>query len=59
MEGNDGEMEEFGPSLSEDLIIQTFPFSVVVPAALEARNKLAANQGKARLLLFGQIVYAL
>uniref|UniRef100_A0A8D3C091 Nucleolar pre-ribosomal-associated protein 1 n=1 Tax=Scophthalmus maximus TaxID=52904 RepID=A0A8D3C091_SCOMX len=45
MEGNDGEMEEFGPSLSEDLIIQTFPFSVVVPAALEARNKLAANQG--------------
>uniref|UniRef100_A0A3B4ZKD7 URB1 ribosome biogenesis homolog n=1 Tax=Stegastes partitus TaxID=144197 RepID=A0A3B4ZKD7_9TELE len=40
MEGNDGEMEEFGPSLSEDLIIQTFPFSVVVPAALESRNKL-------------------
>ncbi|XP_040902942.1 nucleolar pre-ribosomal-associated protein 1 [Toxotes jaculatrix] len=45
MEGNDGEMEEFGPSLSEDLIIQTFPFSVVVPAALEARNKLPANKG--------------
>uniref|UniRef100_A0A671V9A0 URB1 ribosome biogenesis homolog n=1 Tax=Sparus aurata TaxID=8175 RepID=A0A671V9A0_SPAAU len=40
MDGNEGEMEEFGPSLSEDLIIQTFPFSVVVPAALEARNKL-------------------
>ncbi|GAA6232726.1 nucleolar pre-ribosomal-associated protein 1 [Lates japonicus] len=45
MEGNDGVMEEFGPSLSEDLIIQTFPFSVVVPAALEARNKLPANKG--------------
>uniref|UniRef100_A0A665V070 URB1 ribosome biogenesis homolog n=1 Tax=Echeneis naucrates TaxID=173247 RepID=A0A665V070_ECHNA len=42
MEGNDGEMEEFGPSISEDLIIQTFPFSVVVPAALEARNKLVS-----------------
>ncbi|XP_058490255.1 nucleolar pre-ribosomal-associated protein 1 [Solea solea] len=45
MDGNDGEMEQFGPSLSEDLIIQTFPFSVVVPAALEARNKLPANKG--------------
>ncbi|XP_070761902.1 nucleolar pre-ribosomal-associated protein 1 [Enoplosus armatus] len=45
MEGNEGEMEEFGPSLSEDLIIQTFPFSVVVPAALEARNKLPADKG--------------
>uniref|UniRef100_A0A3B4ZN57 URB1 ribosome biogenesis homolog n=1 Tax=Stegastes partitus TaxID=144197 RepID=A0A3B4ZN57_9TELE len=45
MEGNDGEMEEFGPSLSEDLIIQTFPFSVVVPAALESRNKLPADRG--------------
>ncbi|XP_047450940.1 nucleolar pre-ribosomal-associated protein 1 isoform X2 [Mugil cephalus] len=45
MEGNDGEMEEFGPSLSEDLIIQTFPFSAVVPAALEARNKLPADKG--------------
>ncbi|XP_041796305.1 nucleolar pre-ribosomal-associated protein 1 isoform X2 [Chelmon rostratus] len=45
MEGNEGEMEEFGPSLSEDLIIQTFPFSAVVPAALEARNKLSADKG--------------
>uniref|UniRef100_A0A673CAF6 URB1 ribosome biogenesis homolog n=1 Tax=Sphaeramia orbicularis TaxID=375764 RepID=A0A673CAF6_9TELE len=44
MESNDGEMEEFGPPLSEDLIIQTFPFSVVVPAALEARNKLPAGK---------------
>lgn len=47
MEGNDGDMEEFGPSLSEDLIIQTFPFSAMVPAALEARNKLPAGDGKA------------
>uniref|UniRef100_A0A3B3CZ91 URB1 ribosome biogenesis homolog n=1 Tax=Oryzias melastigma TaxID=30732 RepID=A0A3B3CZ91_ORYME len=39
MEGSEGEMEEFGPALSEELIIQTFPFSAVVPAALEARNK--------------------
>lgn len=46
MEGNEGEMEEFGPSLSEDLIVQTFPFSVLVPAALEARNKLPAHKGE-------------
>ncbi|PWA28006.1 hypothetical protein CCH79_00012128, partial [Gambusia affinis] len=45
MEGSEGEMEEFGPSLSEDLIIQTFPFSAAVPAALEARNKLPADKG--------------
>ncbi|XP_061575705.1 nucleolar pre-ribosomal-associated protein 1 [Cololabis saira] len=44
MEGNDGEMEEFGPSLTEDLIIQTFPFSAVIPAALVARNKLQADK---------------
>lgn len=55
MDGNEGEMEEFGPSLSEDLIIQTFPFSVVVPAALEARNKLAAEKGKAPLPQLGLI----
>uniref|UniRef100_A0A3P8W600 URB1 ribosome biogenesis homolog n=1 Tax=Cynoglossus semilaevis TaxID=244447 RepID=A0A3P8W600_CYNSE len=45
MDGNDGQMEEFGPSLNEDLIIQTFPFSALVPAALEARNKLPSNIG--------------
>lgn len=45
MEGTEGEMQEFGPSLSEDLILQTFPFSVFVPAALEARNKLPADKG--------------
>uniref|UniRef100_A0A667XRF8 URB1 ribosome biogenesis homolog n=1 Tax=Myripristis murdjan TaxID=586833 RepID=A0A667XRF8_9TELE len=45
MEGNEGEMEDFGPALTDDLIIQTFPFSAVVPAALEARNKLPADKG--------------
>lgn len=49
LEGNDGEMEEFGPLLSDDLIIQTFPFSVLVPAALEARNNLAVNKSKAQI----------
>ncbi|KAJ0022339.1 hypothetical protein NQD34_009829 [Periophthalmus magnuspinnatus] len=44
MESSDGEMEEFGPPLSEELIIQTFPFSALVPAALEARNKLPSEK---------------
>lgn len=42
MEGGEGEVEELGPSLSDDLITQTFPFSPVVPATLEARNGLPA-----------------
>lgn len=45
MESAESEMQEFGPSLSEELILQTFPFSVLVPAALEARNKLPVNKG--------------
>ncbi|NWH61609.1 NPA1P protein, partial [Geococcyx californianus] len=40
MEGSDGLDEETGFTLTEDMIIQTFPFSAVVPAALEARNML-------------------
>ncbi|XP_014108968.1 PREDICTED: nucleolar pre-ribosomal-associated protein 1 [Pseudopodoces humilis] len=40
IEGSDGLDEEIGLSLNEDMIIQTFPFSAVVPAALEARNIL-------------------
>ncbi|KAJ0063556.1 hypothetical protein NL108_003874, partial [Boleophthalmus pectinirostris] len=44
MESSEGEMEEFGPPLSEELIIQTFPFSALVPAALEARNKLSSGK---------------
>lgn len=45
MEGTEGEMQEFGPSLSEELILQTFPFSVFIPVALEARNKLPTDKG--------------
>ncbi|NXT48894.1 NPA1P protein, partial [Pluvianellus socialis] len=40
IEGSDGLDEEIGFTLNEDMIIQTFPFSAVVPAALEARNTL-------------------
>lgn len=40
IEGSDGLDEEVGFTLNEDTIIQTFPFSAVVPAALEARNIL-------------------
>ncbi|XP_077643547.1 nucleolar pre-ribosomal-associated protein 1-like [Lonchura striata] len=40
MEGSDGLDEGIGFSLNEDVIIQTFPFSAVVPAALEARNMM-------------------
>uniref|UniRef100_A0A8C3TVC2 URB1 ribosome biogenesis homolog n=1 Tax=Catharus ustulatus TaxID=91951 RepID=A0A8C3TVC2_CATUS len=40
IEGSDGFDEAIGFSLNEDMIIQTFPFSAVVPAALEARNIL-------------------
>lgn len=40
IEGSDDLDEEIGFSLNEDMIIQTFPFSAVVPAALEARNVL-------------------
>ncbi|XP_077396813.1 nucleolar pre-ribosomal-associated protein 1 [Festucalex cinctus] len=44
MEGSEGDAEELGPPLSEELVVQTFPFSVAVPAALEARNKLAPGK---------------
>ncbi|NXA14825.1 NPA1P protein, partial [Sapayoa aenigma] len=40
IEGSDGLDEDIGFTLNEDMIIQTFPFSAVVPAALEARNVL-------------------
>ncbi|TRY85158.1 hypothetical protein DNTS_006350 [Danionella cerebrum] len=42
MEGSEGEIEEIGPTLTEDLILQTFPFSSIVPAVLETRNKQLA-----------------
>ncbi|XP_066475924.1 nucleolar pre-ribosomal-associated protein 1 [Tiliqua scincoides] len=40
MEGSEGLDEEIGSALNEDMIVSTFPFSAVVPAALEVRNKL-------------------
>ncbi|KFU94949.1 Nucleolar pre-ribosomal-associated protein 1, partial [Chaetura pelagica] len=40
VEGSDGLDEEIGFTLNEDMVIQTFPFSAIVPAALEARNIL-------------------
>ena len=40
VEGSEGLDEEVGFALSEDTALLTFPFSAVVPAALEARNKL-------------------
>ncbi|OWK51371.1 Nucleolar pre-ribosomal-associated protein 1 [Lonchura striata] len=40
MEGSDGLDGEIWFSLNKDVIIQTFPFSAVVPAALAARNML-------------------
>nr|XP_056714188.1 nucleolar pre-ribosomal-associated protein 1 [Euleptes europaea] len=40
VEGNEDLDEEIGSTLSEDMVMSTFPFSAIVPAALEARNKL-------------------
>lgn len=40
VEGSEGLDEEVGVALSEDTALLSFPFSAVVPAALEARNKL-------------------
>lgn len=40
VEGSEGLDEDIGFLLDEDMILLTFPFSALVPAALEARNKL-------------------
>nr|XP_036870514.1 nucleolar pre-ribosomal-associated protein 1 isoform X1 [Manis javanica] len=40
VEGSAGLDEEIGFLLNEDMILLTFPFSAMVPAALEARNTL-------------------
>ncbi|XP_029459452.1 nucleolar pre-ribosomal-associated protein 1 isoform X2 [Rhinatrema bivittatum] len=40
VEGSEGLDEEIGFALNEDMVLNTFPFSALVPAALEARNKL-------------------
>uniref|UniRef100_A0A3P8YWF7 URB1 ribosome biogenesis homolog n=1 Tax=Esox lucius TaxID=8010 RepID=A0A3P8YWF7_ESOLU len=53
LEGSEGEMEELGPELSDDLVLQTFPFSALIPAVLEARNKLV--WGTTRCVLFEYI----
>ncbi|KAM9201246.1 LOW QUALITY PROTEIN: nucleolar pre-ribosomal-associated protein 1 [Dugong dugon] len=46
VEGGEGLDEEVGFSLNEDMILLTFPFSAVTPAALEARNKLLLGTEK-------------
>ncbi|XP_006886816.1 PREDICTED: nucleolar pre-ribosomal-associated protein 1 [Elephantulus edwardii] len=46
VEGSEGLDEEIGFSLTEDMILLTFPFSAVIPAALEARNKLLLGTEK-------------
>ncbi|XP_073718907.1 nucleolar pre-ribosomal-associated protein 1 isoform X1 [Misgurnus anguillicaudatus] len=43
LEGSEGDVDEIGPSLTDDIILQTFPFSAIVPAVLEARNNLSTN----------------
>uniref|UniRef100_A0A671SMZ7 Nucleolar pre-ribosomal-associated protein 1 C-terminal domain-containing protein n=1 Tax=Sinocyclocheilus anshuiensis TaxID=1608454 RepID=A0A671SMZ7_9TELE len=35
VEGSEGDVEEIGPSLTDDIILQTFPFSAIIPAVLE------------------------
>ncbi|XP_051006192.1 nucleolar pre-ribosomal-associated protein 1 [Acomys russatus] len=40
VEGSEGLDEDIGFLLNEDMLLLTFPFSALVPAALEARNKL-------------------
>lgn len=40
LEGSEGDVQEIGPSLTDEIILQTFPFSAIVPAVLEVRNKL-------------------
>uniref|UniRef100_A0A673LI23 Nucleolar pre-ribosomal-associated protein 1 C-terminal domain-containing protein n=1 Tax=Sinocyclocheilus rhinocerous TaxID=307959 RepID=A0A673LI23_9TELE len=35
VEGSEGDVEEIGPSLTDEIILQTFPFSAIVPAVLE------------------------
>lgn len=46
VDGSEGLDEEIGFLLNEDMVLLTFPFSAVVPAALEARNKLLLGTEK-------------
>ncbi|XP_023681933.2 nucleolar pre-ribosomal-associated protein 1 isoform X1 [Paramormyrops kingsleyae] len=52
LEGAEGEVDQLGPSLTDDLILQTFPFSALVPAALETRNSLRPASAEERGVLF-------
>ncbi|XP_068930997.1 nucleolar pre-ribosomal-associated protein 1 isoform X1 [Petaurus breviceps papuanus] len=45
MEDSEGLDEEIGFSLSEDMILLTFPFSAIVPAALDSRNRSLLGSG--------------
>uniref|UniRef100_A0A670XZ50 URB1 ribosome biosis homolog n=1 Tax=Pseudonaja textilis TaxID=8673 RepID=A0A670XZ50_PSETE len=44
VEDSEGLNEEIGCTLSEDMIVNTFPFSAIVPSSLEARNKLLVDE---------------
>ncbi|XP_069492442.1 nucleolar pre-ribosomal-associated protein 1 [Ambystoma mexicanum] len=46
VEGSEGLDEEIGFSMNEDMILNTFPFSAVVPASLETRNALLLQGGQ-------------
>lgn len=58
VEGSEGLDEEIGFTLNEDMILNIFPFSAVVPASLEARNTLLLrdNQSAECMLLYLQAV---
>lgn len=56
VEGSEGLDEEIGVVLNEDMALLTFPFSSVVPAALEARNKLLLGTENAAGTLCSQDV---
>ncbi|KAM9319582.1 nucleolar pre-ribosomal-associated protein 1 [Gastrophryne carolinensis] len=43
VEGSKGLDEEVGFTLDEEMVLQTFPFSAVVPVALESRNRILAS----------------
>nr|XP_060626413.1 nucleolar pre-ribosomal-associated protein 1 isoform X1 [Anolis sagrei ordinatus] len=48
VEGNEDFNEEIGTSLNKDMIVNTFPFSAIVPASLETRNKLLLENDENR-----------
>ncbi|KAL2096575.1 hypothetical protein ACEWY4_008723 [Coilia grayii] len=52
MEGSEGEIEQLGPALTDDLIMQSFPFSAIVPAVLEARNELPPSYKEEKGVLY-------